>query len=78
MSKFSANDFDQVNKNRIGLINKSKGGRPKKDPSKKLSNRLQVSFTIDEWQQLNSRAEAEDRHPSQLIKRFLMLNSFFK
>jgi hypothetical protein len=78
MSKFSANDFDQTNKNRLGLINKTKSGRPKKDPNKKLSNRLQISFTNEEWQQLNNRAEDEDRHPSQLIKRFLILNNFFK
>ena len=72
-----SNDFDTTNKGRLAIHKRPKSGRPRKDPKQKLSNRLQIAFTDDEWTKLSQKAESDCRLPSQVVRLFLIKKGFF-
>jgi hypothetical protein len=72
-----SDDFDTINKGRLAIHKRPKSGRPRKDPKQKLSNRLQIAFTDDEWSKLSHKAESDCRLPTQVVRLFLINAGFF-
>lgn len=73
----ASKEFNTANKGRITVRKKPKVGRPRKDPKERLTYRLQIAFTDDEWTKLSQKAESDCRLPGQIVRLVLKKSGFF-